>query len=147
MRRPVSKMVNVTGVRSNKSQLASLGVRPVRASFLSTQKFASARGGTPSMFHHGGQARGCLTLMPGGALTRTMPGTAPPSQVIERRGRRRFRYIARPSNGFPRSIVAVFSKLAWLAKGFRRALSGKGCSPLAARQRCSRCALAERGRV
>ena len=54
----------------------------------------SASRGRPSSANVAGRAR-TPTLMPGRSLTRPCPGTGTPSLVIERRGRRAFRYSAR----------------------------------------------------
>ena len=67
---------------------------------LCSEDWKRARG-TPSTSNAGRRAR-TPTLMPGRSLTRPCPGTGTPSRVIERRGRRAFRYSAR---GLPVSTL------------------------------------------
>ena len=76
-------------------------VRTPLADSLCAQKIGALPGDGPSSANVAGRAR-TPTLMPGRSLTRPCPGTGTPSRVIERHGRRAFRYSVR---GLPVSTL------------------------------------------
>ncbi len=106
-------------------------VKSVRASFLSAQKFGTRTRGRPLLSNAGRRAR-TPTLRPGRSLTRPCPGTGTPSLVIERRGRRAFRYSARDSTRLDARTSRLQSTRLY-ARTFSCALSASQPRPCGAR--------------
>ena len=80
-------------------QFAALKEKMARASFHDhcalNRDEHEARTGHRGFGSEPGAARGVPTLMPGGALTRALPGTGPRVRELVSQGRRPFRYSAR----------------------------------------------------